>query len=167
MFWLSRPPYARWAVAGLVLVVGLGLELRGEPAVPHPFAAVRIPVGERIDESNVRWEEIPAGLLEAVRLPLVAGRTILPGEPIPPIEATEDSGIPDGWWAVEVALPTGTRSGMAVRLVTPEATSEGVVVATHEGDFGEQSGLVAVPASEADVVAVAALDASLMVLVGG
>lgn len=167
MFWLSRPPYARWAIAGLVLVVGFGLELRGTPTVPHPFAAEQIRVGETIDETRVRWDDVPTGLLAPVELPTVASRTIALGEPIPAAVDTTDTGIPDGWWAVEVSLPTGTRPGMAVRLVTPDATTEGVVVATHEGDFGEQGGLVAVPASNADVVAVAALDASLMVMVGG
>lgn len=167
MFWLSRPPYARWALAGLILTVGLVVELRGEPTVPHPFVTELIPVGEVIDESKVRWEDVPAGLLEPVHLPATATRKILPGEPVPVSEGTTDAGVPDGWWAMEVTLPAGTRPGMAVRLVTPVTTTEGVVVSTREGDFGEQSGLVAVPGSNADAIAVAALDSSLVVLVGG
>lgn len=167
MFWLSRPPYARWVVAGLVLVGGLVIELRGGPTVPHPFVTEQIAVGETIDESKVRWEEVPTGLLAPVHLPAIATRKILAGEPVPVSDDTADAGVPDGWWAVEVTLPAGTRPGMAVRLVTPGAATEGVVVATHEGDFGEQSGLVAVPGPDADAIAVAALDASLVVMVGG
>lgn len=167
MFWLSRPPYARWVLAGLVLIVGLAVELRGDPSVPHPFVTELIPVGETIDESKVRWEDVPAGLLEPVHLPAIASRKILPGEPVPISEDSTDAGVPDGWWAVEVTLPTGTSPGMAVRLVTPGATTEGVVVTTREGDFGEQTGLVAVPGPDADPIAVAALDASLVVMVGG
>lgn len=167
MFWLSRPPYFRWAVASFVLVVGLFVELHGEPTVPHPFAIEPILVGETIDEAKVRWEQVPAGLLAPAMLPSVATRTIQAGEPVPPGGGTADTGVPHGWWAVEVSLPAGTRPGMAVRLVTPDATTEGVVVSIHEGDFGERAGLVAVPPSTADVVAVAALDATLMVMVGG
>lgn len=148
-------------------MIGFVVELRGAATVPHPFASEQIRVGETIDETRVRWEEVPTDLLAPVELPSVASRTIALGEPIPAAGGTADSGIPDGWWAVEVTLPSGTRPGMAVRLVTPEVTTEGVVVSTHEGDFGEQGGLVAVPASSADVVAVAVLDAGLMVMIGG
>lgn len=167
MFWLSRPPYARWAIAGLVLVVGAILEFRPAPTVPHPFAVQPIAVGETIDVDRVRWEEVPAGLLAPVSLPMVAPRPIGANEPIPPGDGTQQAGIPVGWWAIEVALPVGARPGMSARLVTPQWATDGLIVDTHDGDFGERSGLVAVPEADADAVANAVLDASLMVLVGG
>lgn len=167
MFWLSRPPYVRWTAAALILAIGLFLELRPTPTVSHPFALDPIGVGEMVDTDRVRWVEVPAGLLPPVDLPVVADRAIAAGDPILSGGGEPDTGVPDGWWAIEVDLPAGARPGMAVRLVTPETATEGVIVETSQGDFGEYTGLVAVPSDMADRVAAAVMDASIVVMVGG
>ena len=167
MFWLSRPPYARWLAAFVVVVVGLVVEFREEPRVPHPFATQSIAVGEVIDSGRVQWTDVPAGLLPTVSLPMVAERPIAPGEPIPPGQGQASPNVPPDSWALEVPLPIGARAGMRVRLVTPTLSVDGIIVETMEGDFGERSGLVAVRAEDADAVAAAVLDAHVAVMVGG
>lgn len=170
MFWLSRPPYLRWLLAASVLTVGLILELMPAHTVPHPFAVEPIGVGEPIDESVVVWRDIPAGLLHPVALPLTASRPVASGEPvladIDPSRGSE-TGIPEGWWALEVDIPLGARAGMSVKLVTPFGSTEGVLVDVRDGDFGERSGLIAVPEPSAEMVAAAAADSTVAILVGG
>jgi hypothetical protein len=45
--------------------------------------------------------------------------------------------------------------------------ANGMIVEVREGDFGERSGLVAVPEESAQAVALAAMDSALAVMVGG
>jgi hypothetical protein len=169
VFWLTRPPYLRWALATLIVVTGLVVELRPAATVPHPFAIHTIEAGAAIDETVVEWKEVPHGLLGTVHLPTTAHRQIPAGEPVPAPSMSEDDihGIPPGWWGLEVDLPTGARSGMGVRLIGGFGMANGVIVEVREGDFGERSGLIAVPEDSAEAVAIAAMDGALALLVGG
>lgn len=169
MFWLSRPPYLRWALAALILVTGAILEIRPTQTVPHPFAAGTLGVGEVVDETQVVWRDVPVGLFAPVHLPVTASRLIIAGEPVLAGAGTTsaDTGIPEGWWAIELEIPAGASPGMRVRVVTPSGGAEGVIVEVRDGDFGERSGLIAVPEVAADTVATAVLDATVAVLVGG
>lgn len=170
MFWLSRPPYLRWLLAASVLTVGLILELTPERTVPHPFAVEPVSIGEMIDESVVVWRDVPADLLHPVSLPVTASRPIESGEPVlagaDPSRETE-TGIPEGWWALEVDVPLGARAGMSVKVVTSIGSTQGVLVDVRDGDFGERSGLIAVPGPSADMVAMAVADSTVAILVGG
>ncbi|MEX0757366.1 MAG: hypothetical protein WD532_06990 [Acidimicrobiia bacterium] len=169
MFWLSRPPYVRWALAALVLVTGVIIEMRPMQTVPHPFTVDSIAVGNVVDETQVVWRDVPVGLFAPIHLPVTASRQIFAGEPLLAGGGTTsvDTGIPEGWWAIELEIPAGASPGMRVRVVTPEGGAEGVIVEIRDGDFGERSGLVAVPEGAADTVAAAVLDATVAVLVGG
>lgn len=170
MFWLSRPPYLRWFLAVSVLAAAVVLEVRPDRTVPHPFTIEPIGVGELIDESVVMWRDVPAGLLHPVSLPSTASRPFESGEPVlagaDPSSGSE-TGIPEGWWALEVDIPLGARAGMSVKVVTPIGSAQGVVVDVRDGDFGERSGLIAVPEPSADMVAMAVADSTVAILVGG
>ena len=169
MFWLSRPPYVRWALAALLVITGLVMEIRPETTTRHPFAVDDLAVGDPIDETVVVWRDVPPDLFEPVTLPTIAVRPLQAGDPVLLGDESRaaSSGIPDGWWAVEVDLPAGARSGMTVKLVTDITTVDGIVIEVTEGDFGERSGLIAVPDEAAESVAAAALDTSVMVMLGG
>lgn len=169
MFWLARPPYVRWAIATLVLVTGLVVELLPEATLPHPFATVPVAVGAAVDDSVVEWRDVPAGLFDSVELPLTATRPLAPGDPVlraDPV-ATDTAGIPADWWGIELPLPLGARPGMRVRVVTDLVVATGVIVESREGDFGERTGLVALPDGPASEVAAAALGGTVAVLIGG
>ncbi len=169
MFWLTRPPYFRWTLAALVVVGGVILEFAPESSVRHPFAVEPITVGEQIDQSRVRWRDVPVGLLSPVELPVTATRRIEAGEPIlgAVVDPTRTGAIPAGWWAIEVDVPSGARPGMAVRIVSYRGTTEGVVVDVREDGFGEQRGLVAVTGDQATAVAEASLEGTVAILLGG
>jgi hypothetical protein len=168
VFWLSRPPYLRWVIASLVVVGGIAIELRPPTTAPHPFAVETIGIGEQVDESRVRWRDVPVGLLLPVELPMTASRRIEAGEPVlrTATGASQVSGIPNGWWALELDVPNGARAGMTVRVVTRSGTADGIVVEVRSGDFGERTGLVAIPEDRASVVATAVLDSTVAVLIG-
>ena len=98
----------------------------------------------------------------------VAAHDLAAGEPIVPSSVTATSPIPDGWWAVPVALPPGTAPGIRARLIgsDPSFEVEGIVVAAGEQDLLSFSdgGTVAVPPDAATTVALAARDGTLIVL---
>lgn len=169
MFWLTRPPYLRWAAAALLLVAALAWDLRGRSGSPYPFAAEAIAAGAAIGEEDVEWRTTPRGLLTMPDLTApVAARPIAAGEPILPSAVDADQGIPQGWWAVPVALPMAAAVGAQVRLITDSGVqSEGIVVAVGSSDLLSiaEAGLVAVPPDHAASVAMAAMDGTLIVLV--
>ena len=175
MFWLTRPPYLRWAAAALLLIAAMAWDLRGRTGVPYPFAAHRIAAGTAIGEDDVEWRTVPSGVLVSpdLRSPdlavPIASRAIDAGEPILPSAIEAGKGIPDGWWSVPVTLPAAAVPGSRVRLITTEGRveSDGIVVAAGSTDLLSISGagLVAVPPQHATAVATAAVDGSLIVLI--
>lgn len=169
MFWLTRPPYLRWAAAAAVVLVALLWDLRDEAETPYPFAANGIAAGSPITDSMVEWRNLPAG---AVALPdlsnPVASRDLPAGEPIVPSAVSGPSVVPAGWWAVPVALSSAAVPGSPVRLVDTVSALEadGLVVAAGTDDLMslDPSGLVAVPPETATAVAIAAGHGTLVVL---
>lgn len=168
MFWLSRPPYVRWTLAAIIVITGLMMEITPESTMPHPFAVADLAVGDTIDDTVVVWRDVPKDLFDPVVLPTTAPRPFQVGDPvlIGDDSATGNNGIPEGWWGVEVDVPAGARSGMSVKLVTGGAAVDGIVIDVTDGDYGERTGLIAVPGDAAESVAAAALDTSVMVLIG-
>jgi len=149
------------------MVVGLFGEFRPSPTVPHPFATVPIPAGSIIDEGAVEYRDVPSGLFDRVSLPVTASHAILPGDPVlAGPDSPTSSGIPDGWWAVALELPTGAGPGAPVRLALEDRTVDGMIVSESDGQFGEHTGLVAVPEGSSEAVARAVRQDAIVVFVG-
>ena len=170
MFWLTRPPYLRWAAAALLLVAALAWDLRGRSGMSYPFAANSIEAGAAIGEADVEWRTVPSGVMEMPDLSVpIASRAIAAGEPILPSALDAGAGIPEGWWSVPVALQAAAVPGSRVRLIAIDTRVEtdGIVVAGGSTDLLSMSdaGLVAVPPEHAASVAAAAVEGSLIVLV--
>lgn len=169
MFWLTRPPYLRWAAAAALVLVALVWDLHGRGGVPYPFAATAIEAGAVIGEDDVEWRTAPQGLLTVPDLSApIAARPIGAGEPILPSALDAEAGVPEGWWAVPVALPATAAVGAAVRLIAPGGTqSDGIVVAVGSSELlsFSDAGLVAVPPEHAAAMAAAAIDGTLIVLI--
>lgn len=169
MFWLTRPPYLRWAAAAAIVVAAFVWDLHGSAESPYPFAAHAIPAGTRITDPDVEWRSLPVGAIAMPDLTRpVAAHDLVGGEPIVPSSITMTSPIPDGWWAVPVALPPGTPPGIRARLIgtDPVFETEGIVIAAAEQDLlsFSEGGSVAVPPDHAATVALAARDGTLIVL---
>ena len=169
MFWLTRPPYVRWAVAAAIVVAALLWDVRGSAQILYPFAATAIAAGTPITDSLVVWHSVPKGAMKVPDLSdPIASRDIESGEPIVPSAVSGESMIPDGWWSVPVPLPGSAFPGTRVRLVGVETEFEtdGIVVSVAGDDLlsFSDSGLVAVPPGFAAVVAVASRDGTLIVL---
>lgn len=169
MLWLQTPAWGRWLAAGLIVALALWVELRPDPRIDHPFAVIPIASGETIDESNTQSRRIPAGLLDPVELGRTASRAVAEGSPI--LQADLDlrnPEIPSGWWIVSTDVPMSAAVGDTVRLVILQSGTEvqGVVARASVDDaFGSLSGGVAVPGGVAAMVATAAADGRLAVLV--
>jgi hypothetical protein len=169
VFWLRKPPYLRWAGAGLIVVAALLWDLREGATEPHPFASRDLVAGEAIEADDIEWRDLPGGVLTA---PDPEGTTaavpIARGEPLTRPVLTRDVGYPDDWWAVPVVVSAAAVPGSAVRLVIlePPMTVDGVVAQPGTDDpFSlDPTGLVAVPAEVAAQVAAAAIDGNLVVL---
>ena len=171
MFWLTRPPYLRWAAAAAVVLAALLWDLRDEAEAPYPFAVSAIAAGTPITESMVEWRNLPEGALAFPDLSdPVAARDLPAGEPIVPSAVSGAPIVPDGWWSVPVPLSQGAVPGSQVRLIDALSGLEvdGFVVAAGSDDLMsvDTSGLVAVPPDAAAAIAIAAAEGSLVVLLG-
>ncbi|MGB9357758.1 MAG: SAF domain-containing protein [Acidimicrobiia bacterium] len=169
MFWLTRPPYLRWAAAAAVVLAALLWDLRDEAEVPYPFTARSIAAGTPIAESMIEWRNLPEGAMALPDLSdPVAARDLPPGEPIVPSAVSGAPVIPDGWWSVPVPLSHRAVPGSRIRLIDALSALEvdGVVVAAGTDDLMsvDTSGLVAVPPDAAATVAIAAAEGTLVVL---
>lgn len=178
MYWFSSLPYLRYAVAAILVVAAVWVELRPRGMVEHPFAVVPIPAGAALERSMFEFRDIPAGVLEAAQIggttrhSIAAGNPLLPGDVDPAGVA-----VPRGWWTVEVALPLDTQPGDLIRLVVrpyepggPSLVVDGIAVGAPPAGadpFGLEAsvGRVALPEDTAAEVAVAAGDHRLTVLV--
>jgi hypothetical protein len=170
VFWLQRPPYARWAGTILLVAFAVAIDMRGEPTVVHPFAATDLQAGSRLDAADVEWRDVPGGLLPTPALDgMFTARFIADSEPIVPSAVTPTDPVPAGWWAIELQLPGGVDPGTRARVVIddpPLATDAIVVSVTDGGAFGASTtGLVAIPARFADEVGRAARRHAAVVLV--
>jgi SAF domain len=169
VFWLTRPPYLRWAAAVVLFLAALMWDLHGRGGVSYPFAARPIDAGASLGEEDVEWRTVPDGLFVMPDLSApVATRPIAAGEPILPSFVDESAGIPEGWWAVPVALPAAATRGASVRLIAPGGVeTDGIVVAVGSSDLlsFSDAGLVAVPPDHAATVAAAAIEGTLIVLI--
>jgi len=158
VLWLQTPPWGRWIAAGLIVIGALWVELRPDPSVEHPFATEEILTGAEIGEWNTRAQQVPAGLLEPVNVEGVALTDIAPGEPILTSSVGERAEeVPDGWWAIEVALPAGAMPGDKAEMVLLDSGSTvPAVVVTGATDDPLGSGLGSVAVSEEHAAEVAA-----------
>lgn len=169
MFWLTRPPYLRWAAAVAIVVAALVWDLRGDSDIPYPFASSAIAAGAPITESDVDWRHVPEGSMTLPDLSNpVAARDLPAGEPIVPSAVASAKTIPDGWWSVPASVPAAAVPGTAVRLIDVSSgfETEGIIVTPGSDDLMsfDESGLVAVPPDAATLIAIAAIEGTLVVL---
>ncbi|MGQ0850155.1 MAG: hypothetical protein ACT4OP_13805 [Actinomycetota bacterium] len=171
MFWLGRPPYVRRVLAVFIVLIALFFELRPNPTVPRPFAAIDIAAGVWLEQVMIEWREAPPGLLPSFEPTGVALVDLGAGELLSAAVVGHGPIVPPGWWALAVSLPEGTSPGTDVRLVvgrTDPQVVPGVVVRTLSTDgFTGNNGLVALPENAVGLVASAQIDGSLTVLIGG
>jgi hypothetical protein len=170
VFWLTRPPYLRWAAAVAIVVAAFAWDARGGEEVLYPFASSSIAAGSPIVDSEVEWRSLPAGVMAFPDLSdPVATRNLAEGEPIVPSAVSGAAAIPDGWWAVPLALPASAAAGTRVWLVGTASglETEGIIVATGSEDLlsYDAPGMVAVPPEVATAVAVESIEGTLVVLV--
>ena len=167
MYWLRRPPYARWILAALVVCSGLYLDLRPTAVATYPFAARTVASGEPI-ASQIEWRKIPKGVLPEWHGEVTgfAATEIAAGTPLVPSLAT-DIEIPEDWWAVSLPLPYAVAPGRRVRIAIDSAIVEGVLVGDITDTGFQLRGSVAFPAAAAALVAsAAAADDALVVMIG-
>ncbi len=168
VLWLGRPPYLRWFAAASVVVAAFTWDASQRATAPFPFAAVDLARGQPITMEDIEWRQIPAGTLV---MPLLDGTSaataILAGDPLVVSLISTSPPLPDDTWAVPVVLPLGAGIGMTVRLVFIDGTATpGVIIqpATEDSLGLVTHGLVAVPESVADSVALASANGDLVVL---
>ena len=174
MFLLARPPRLRWVAAVVLVLAGLWADLRPDMTVEHPIARHEIEVGSEVTSGDVDMIDVPIGLFDAVELPLLAARPVAAGEPILASATSADTVTPPaGWLLVELAVPNGALPGGAVVAVVSDFESdtpssiEGIVVATGIDDgLGTALASCAFPADQAGIVAVAAAENRISVLIG-
>lgn len=168
MWFLSRPPFLRWAAAGCIVAAALAWDLSERSTEPFPFAASRVVAGSIIDDSMIEWLPMPDGSITLPDLDhLVALVDIEAGDPITGSVAGSPETMPDGWWAVPMRLSAHLVVGSEVRLVLPEELVIDAIVSSQAvtDDFGGESiGAVAVPEDVADLVAVASAADAVVVL---
>jgi hypothetical protein len=169
MIWLQTPPWGRWLLATLIVMVAAWFELRPAPTVDHPFAAEDIARGEPIGAANTRPRSVPAGILQPVPSGAIASRDIAAGAPILATDTTGTANvIPRGWWAISLEVPEIARVGDRVLVVVIDGglVIEGVISSARGSDpFTTGTGAVAVPAAHAAAVAVASVEGRVAVMV--
>lgn len=170
MFWLQSPPWGRWLLAGLIALFAIWVEFRPATMIDHPFASRPIARGETISPANTTSRPVPESLLEPIADGAIARRDIPEGAPVlnHDIGGSGD-GIPEGWWIVTLEVPPTARSGDRVRVVVVDTGQvvEGLVATAADPDpFASRSGGgVAIPGEHAAVVAAAAVNGRVVVLV--
>jgi hypothetical protein len=122
-----------------------------------------------ITEAEVEWRRVPEGSMALPDLSdPVASRDVPAGEPIVPSAVSDAATIPEGWWSVPVPLPATALPGARVRLVDAVSgvETDGIVVAVASDDLMsfDESGMTAVPPEAATLIAIAAREGNLVVL---
>lgn len=170
MVWLQTPQWGRWAIAALIAIVAVWVELRPPSSEDHPFATRSIVVGEIVDHTNTATRPVPHDTFPAVTLGAAATRPIGQGMPILPDDLRlSNDAIPPGWWVVAAEMPRGAAFGEQVRIVLVDTGQvvEGIVAGAAENDpfGGTTGGSVAVPGEHAAAVAAAAAIGQIAVLI--
>ncbi len=168
VYWLRPPPYLRWLVAALLIVLGLGIEARDGNTESYPFAANAIAAGTEI-AAFVEWRTVPAGLLPRWEEPLtgVASHDVPAGHPLLPGLST-DLAIPAGWWSIPVPLPVAAAPGTRLRLlngVTGELV-DGILTAGGADDGFETVAMVAFSPDDALRAAQTVTSDAFVVMIG-
>ncbi len=174
MIWLSRPPYVRWALIGLLVLVSLWLELRPSYNVIHPFLTRDVAQGAPLDGA-IEWREVPPGVLDPVAGTGFASRPLAAGQPLLGGDTTEAAiAVPAGWWLVDVAVPVEAAAGTMVQLVVLPSPGHqaippigGLVTAVRPAAYEDDGlvGSVAFPPDRAATAAVAVAEERVSVLV--
>ena len=174
MLWISRPPYVRWTLIGLVVLTSLWLELRPSPTVSHPFLSRDLERGQPVEDA-VEWRDIAPGVLEPVPGTGFADRRLSEGQPLLPGDTTDVSiEVPPGWWLVDVNVPSEATAGTRVQLVIlpspghlPVPPIGGLVTGVRSGPYEDEGlvGTVAFPPDRAATAAVAVAEDRVSVLV--
>ncbi|MGB5730946.1 MAG: hypothetical protein WBN24_04980, partial [Acidimicrobiia bacterium] len=98
----------------------------------------------------------------------VAARDVPAGEPIVPSAMSGTTTIPEGWWSVPAPLPATAVPGTRIHLVdtTSGFETDGIVIAAGSDDLMsfDESGMAAVPPDAATLIAIAARDGTVVVL---
>lgn len=169
MIWLSSPPWARWILVGLVFVAVIFAEFRPPSTAGHPFATRTIASGEVVSAANTQIRQVPVGLLDAIPEGSVTSRTVEAGAPLTPADvAAGTRDVPEGWWVITLDVPVGARVGDRVRVVVVDTglVVDGFVAASADPDpFANRGGGVAIPGDHAALVAGAAANGRVVVLV--
>ncbi len=173
MYWLSPPPYLRYAAAGLVVLVALWFDLRPNPSEPRWVAREEIPAGTPLDVDLFEEQSMPVGLLARVEptgvaaIPIANDEPLLPGHVLAVVP-------PDGWWVISLEIPTHLPTGAHLRVVvlSDDPTTEpvsipGMVIGPAvDGsmNFGDPVGSVAIPGDAVESVAAAATRGRIVVV---
>ena len=171
MYWLQRPPYLRWAAALLLVAGAAAWDMRGEPTHLHPYLASDVAAGNPVTEADVEWREVPAAMIPPPDLSRpVAAVDLRAGDPLLDALLRGPVVVPEGWWAVPVAVGANAGPGDEVLLVVtdPPTTVSGIVVTAQRGDpysLDFRPASVAVPAEAAALVAAASAQGVLVAAV--
>jgi len=168
VYWFRRPPIGRFALAALLIALGIYAEFAPVKTVAHPFTETSVVAGQSIN--SVVWREVAVGLFAPIedQTELVAKVDLPPNTPlIPAVLGTIKS--PPGWWSLVIDLPTYLDPGTRLAILPdPEGEPvEGLVLASTPVDqlaYGVPTGLVAVEAEGAPAIAKGAAVGSLIVL---
>lgn len=173
MLWIARPPYLRWTLIGLLVLVSLWLELKPSTTASHPYLTRDLIRGEPVHDA-LEWRDIAQGVVEPVSGTGFADRRLTAGQPLLPGDTTDVAiTAPPGWWLVDVAVPAEAAAGTQVQLVVlphpghrPIPPIGGVVTGVRPANF-EGDGLigsVAFPPDRAATAAVAIAEKRVSVL---
>ncbi|MXZ68349.1 MAG: hypothetical protein F4X18_10830 [Acidimicrobiia bacterium] len=174
MLWLTRPPYLRWSLVGLLVIISLWVEIRPASTVRHPYVTRDVARGDPV-EGAIEWRTVAGGVLEPVLGSGFADRDLTAGHPLLPGDTTDAPlQVPRGWWLLDVAVPTDTTAGMSVQLVILPSSGEralppigGLVTSVRPGDYQSDGlvGSVAFPPDRAATAAVAIAEDRVSVLI--
>ena len=174
MLWIARPPYVRWTLIGLLVLVSFWLELRPSPTVTHPYLTRDLLRGEPVEDA-LEWRDISPDVLEPVPGTGFAGRRLTAGQPLLRGDTTDvPITVPPGWWLVDVGLPAEATAGTQVQLVILPSTGHqpippigGLVTGVRPAQYEDDGliGSVAVPPDRAATAAVAVAEKRVSVLV--
>lgn len=168
---MSKPNYLRKVAALLVLAAAFWQELAPTPQVGHPFSRTALDAGQVIDASHFETRAIASGILPTVKPDGVLLAPMQAGDPLVPSLLGAAPAVPEGWWGIDVPVPSGVGAGTEVRLVAESSDGPtvvpGVVIRVLEDDsFEGSTALIAVPEESAVIAAQAMHQSRLTVLVG-